>query len=129
MSRSTLATLALLAACAAPDDVGIEVRLGLSPTPATVGDTRVVVTLSGPEAQAGDLDVSVSGRPAEADSAPGAVPAALEANGDYVVPAFPFDSPGEWIMVVRVEREEVRLVERAFPVRVVGPLRSEPRSR
>ena len=75
MSRLSPAMLVLLAACAGPDAAGIEVRLGLSPTPATVGDTRVVVTLSGPEAQAGDLNVSVSGRPPEADSAGRAVQA------------------------------------------------------
>lgn len=129
MSRLILAALVLLAACSTPDDARIEVRLGLSPTPATVGDTRVVVTLSGPESEAGDLDVWLSGRPAAGSSGPPPIPATPESSGDYVVAAFPFDSAGEWVMTVRVERGGEPLVERAFPVRVVGPLRTEPRTR
>ena len=51
MSRLLLlAALGLTTACAVPDDAGLDVSLGISPTPPTVGDTRVVVTLAGPEA-------------------------------------------------------------------------------
>jgi hypothetical protein len=130
MSRLLLlAALGLTTACAVPDDAGLDVSLGISPTPPTVGDTRVVVTLAGPEAQASGLEVWVAGTRKGADSGSPELGAARQPSGDYVVPDFPFDAPGEWTLRVRVELDGGRQVERTFPVRVVGPLRSAPRTR
>lgn len=130
MSRLLLlAALGLTAACAAPDDAGLEVELGISPTPPTTGDTRVVVTLSGPDVPSGDLEVWVDGMKEGAESGSPTLAAARQPNGDYVVPDFPFDTPGEWRIRVRVALDGGREVERTFPVRVIGPLRNAPRTR
>lgn len=130
MSRLLLlAAVGFTAACATPDDAGVEVHLGISPTPPTVGDTRLVVTLAGSEVQHGSPEVWVSGMRKGVASGPPELAATREPSGHYVVPGFPFDEPGEWTVRIRVELDGGRQVERTFAVRVVGPLRSAPRSR
>jgi hypothetical protein len=130
MSRLLLlATVGLTTACVALDDAGVEVDLGISPTPPTVGNTRLVVTLSGPEVGDGGPEVRVSGIRKGAASGSPELAAARQPSGSYVVADFPFHESGEWTMTVRVYLDGGRQVERIFPVRVVGPLRSAPRTR
>ena len=114
-----------IAGCVRADPPPVQIELGVSPTPATIGEARVIVTLSDvPEGES--AQVSIEGtRPRSPEGNPAQRPsrwAQRSPGGDYVIPAFPLDTSGEWSLTVRVTLEDGRTADRSFPVRVVGPL-------
>lgn len=125
MRRVALAAVILLAAACRGDgaarDSMLEVSLRVSPTPPTVGEARLVVSIadSGGLAVEG-VDVEVEGSMLH----PGMVPvferAEEEGDGRYVVSGFPFSMGGDWVLTTRVRRGEEVLDVRDHPVRVVG---------
>ncbi len=124
---------ALGAACAGERGPAVDVRLGVSPTPATVGPARLVVTVGDTPDVGGaeEVQLVVTGPRSPGDGTVSGVVVTPEpaAGGDYVVPTFEFTTPGEWSVSVLVTFADGRHVERSFPIRVVGPLRTAPGNR
>ena len=110
-------------ACAelAPREPEFRLEIAVSPTPATVGSARILLTLSDTAgAMRGGATVVVSGRsPAgrlrAADTAREAGP------GRYVVESFPFDTNGEWSLEASARLADGGLALAEHPIRVVGP--------
>jgi len=94
------------------------IDLLVSPTPATVGEARLLVTVA-----------DSSGAPVEADlvrvqatlddSTAVSREAAREDPGRYGVDEFPFPRPGDWWLIVRVEGPGGITGRRSFPVHAV----------
>ncbi len=119
--------LALLAAtllgCRGDVDAGdpdVRVRLGISPTPPLVGATRVLVEVRDGDTPATDATVTLEGSMNHAGMVPVLDSAEALDPGQYVVPDFDFNMSGDWVVEVRVQLPDGRMVTRRFPVRVTG---------
>lgn len=115
--------IALLVACRGdvdPGDPQVTVRLGLSPTPPTVGPTRILVEVSEAGRAVGPGRLTVEGSMAHAGMVPVLDSGRAEGPGRWVVPAFDFSMAGDWVVEVTLELEDGRRAVRRFPVRVTG---------
>lgn len=110
-------------ACAefAPGEPELRLEIAVSPTPATVGSARVLLTLSDTAgAMRGGATVVVSGRSPTGRLR--AVDTASEIGlGRYVVESFPFDTNGEWSLEASARLAGGGLALAEHPIRVVGP--------
>jgi hypothetical protein len=99
----------------------LEVDLRVSPTPPTIGETRIVVTVADASgAPVEGVEVEVEGNMLHPGMAPVIERAEEEEDGRYVVPGFPFSMSGDWVLTSRVKRGDEVLHARDHPVRVVG---------
>ena len=96
-------------------------EIAVSPTPATVGSARILLTLSDTAGvPLSGATVVVNGR--SPTGLPQAVDTAHEDGpGRYVVDAFPFDTTGEWSLEGRARLLDGRVAVAEHPIRVVGP--------
>lgn len=122
MKRELLLLAGLAGAgCGEPPsgDPGLVLSVAVSPTPATVGPGRVLVTLSDAAgAPIGGATVVVSGRPPE-----GALvtdTARAQAPGSYAAAAFPFGATGEWTLEAHARLADGRETRAEHRIRVVG---------
>ena len=113
-----------LACGPAPPDSGLVLGIAVSPTPAIVGPSRVLVTLADTDAPVSGATVILSGRP------PGGrdliVDTAREQGpGSYAAAAYPFTAPGEWVLTARASLPDGRAAEAGHAILVVErfPLR------
>ena len=84
-------------------DLGLNVDVGISPTPPVVGATRLLVSVSDSEGNpVVGAEVRVEGNMSHAGMAPVFGNAQEEGDGVYVVPGFRFTMAGDWILTVRV---------------------------
>ncbi len=108
-------------ACAPPSAQPPSVDLRVSPTPATVGNARVLVDVS--DSTGSPLvgaEVRLEGRPATQEAVVTQREAVDEGGGRYVVSDFWFPAPGVWVLdvvVTPVTGESSRIPRE---VRVVG---------
>jgi hypothetical protein len=116
-----LAALSLAACGEGPaDDPDVVLGVAVSPTPAIVGASRVVVTVADPAgAPLGGATVVLSGHPPDGGAA--VVDTAREqATGSYASAAFPFGSAGEWTLEARARLADGRQAVAGHPILVVG---------
>ena len=114
-------TALIMTACQASPPA-FEVTLRLSPTPALIGPTRLLIDVTDAEgdAVAGVL-VSIEGLADErTDRATTIGIATDEGAGRYVVPAFDFYVGGSWTLAVTVTDSTGASIRRAFPISVFG---------
>lgn len=99
-----------------------EVRLRMSPTPALVGPTRLIVDVVDVEGNpVAGLAVSVEGVSDERDRRTTTRSVATdEGSGRYVVPDFDLDVRGAWTISVTVADGSGVSLTRAFPIAVYG---------
>lgn len=119
---SLIVALAVAGCMASPPPPAFDVTLRLSPTPALIGPTRLILDITdvaGRPTQ--DAVVSIEGIP---ERRPG--PAARrriaedEGAGRYVVSDFDLDVGGPWTLAVTVTDGLGNTVTRAFPISVFG---------
>ena len=99
-----------------------EVTLRLSPTPALIGPTRLIIDVAD---VGGDpvtnAVVSVEGLPEERTGRGATMETGVEeAAGRYVVPAFEFDAGGPWTIAITVTDRSGVIMTRTFPISVYG---------
>lgn len=107
---------------ASPPAPTLQVTLRLSPTPALVGPTRLIIEVTdvGGDPVAGAA-VSVEGLPdQDTDREATTSDAVEEGTGRYVVPGFDLDVGGQWTLTVKVSESGGPSTTRAFPISVYG---------
>ena len=105
-----------------PGDRGIEIEVGLSPTPPTVGPPRLIVTVQ--DTAGTPLEgarVEVEGTMSHAGMVPVLDTAGAEAPGQYVIPDFGFTMAGDWILTVTATLPDGRWARFRTATDVVGP--------
>ncbi len=125
--NTTLVTLCLAAlfvtACLdSPPAPTFQITLRLSPTPALIGRTRLIIDVAdfGGDPVTGAA-VSVEGLPAQStDRSATTSDAVEEGAGRYVVPGFDLDLGGPWTLTVTVSDTGGASTTRAFPISVYG---------
>ena len=126
-----LAVLLLVAgACwpAAPEgDPSLLLTVAVSPTPATLGPARVLVSLAdSSERPVQGAQVVVTGRLTGDGTSPVVEDTAREeAPGRYVAADFPFAVAGEWVLEARALLADGRRAAADHPIRPVRRPRSE----
>ena len=115
-----MTVMALGAAGCGPGQDQIPMRIGVSPTPPTLGTARVFVQL--PDSVAPSSVQMVGRRPA-GDSV--TVEASPDGARGYAVPDFPFDEVGHWRIVVRARVGAVTLAD-STRVHVIGGATTNP---
>jgi len=103
-----------------PGDPGISVQVATSPTPAIAGPTRISILVEDRGERVEGARVLVEGTMTHAGMVP-VFDSAREEGGRYVVPAFAFTMPGEWILITRVTLGDGREARREHRVRVSDP--------
>ncbi len=107
---------------ASPPAPTLQVRLRLSPTPALIGPTRLIieVTDAGGDPVTG-ATASVEGLPEQDTHGEATTSDAVEEGaGRYVVPGFDLDVGGQWTLTVTVSDSSGASTTRAFPISVYG---------
>ena len=121
--RGTFSFLSALvwAACAPPAAQPPTVDLGVSPTPATVGNARVMVQLrDSTGAVIEGAAVRLEGRLMDTDAVVTQRNTVEESAGRYVVSDFRFPSAGVWLVEVIVQPTDASEARVTREVRVVG---------
>jgi hypothetical protein len=114
--------LSVVGCLASPPEPQLEVTLLVSPTPALIGPTRLIldVTDVGGDQVPGAV-VSIEGIPEEPSARGGRHRIAEnQGAGRYVVTDFDLDVGGRWTLAVTVTDSLGNTVTRAFPVSVFG---------
>ena len=107
---------------ASPPVPTLQVTLRLSPTPALIGPTRLIIEVTdvGGDPVAGAA-VSVEGLPDRGTDREATTRDAVEEGaGRYVVPGFDLDVGGPWTLIVTVSDSSGASTTRAFPISVYG---------
>ncbi len=118
-----LATTLLVTGCLPdPPEPAFQVTLRLSPTPALIGPTRLIVDVAD---VAGDpvagLAVSIEGLPEQSTDRTATTSDAVEEGaGRYVVAGFDLEVGGPWTLTVTVSDSSGTSTTRAFPISVYG---------
>ena len=118
-----LATTLLVTGCLPdPPEPAFQVTLRLSPTPALIGPTRLIVDVADVEGDpVAGLAVFIEGLPAQsADRTVVTSDAVDEGAGRYVVPGFDLEVGGPWTLTVTVSDSSGTSTTRAFPISVYG---------
>jgi hypothetical protein len=106
------------------EDLGYDFKVGISPTPPTVGPARLIISLHDP---AGDpvegAQVLVEGNMSHAGMVPVRDTAQSEAPGQYTVSAFTFTMAGDWVLDLTATLLDGTTVRTRHPTGVVGPVR------
>ncbi len=119
-----LSLLLLLPGCrGAPEqgDPGLQLELGISPTPPAVGPARLLISLA--DASGAPLEgasIRVEGTMSHAGMAPVLDTAVAEGPGRYAVPSFRFTMAGDWVLIVRASLPDGRWRELRRDTRVAG---------
>lgn len=115
-------------------DASLDARVRVSPTPAVVGESRVLVQAT--EHGRPLADASVRLRAEAVDTAGGGfaapevalapgqfhpVPVAEGGGGDYGAVVLHFPAPGRWRLVVELRTDDGRTATFRHPLTVVGP--------
>jgi hypothetical protein len=110
-----------------PDDVPVEARVSLAPTPPITGPNRLVITLTDPEGDPVEsARVRVEGTMTHAGMVPVHAEASDEGDGRYLVPDFEFTMGGDWILLLRIQLADGTEALRRHEVRVLGSGPSAP---
>ena len=118
-----LATTLLVTGCLPdPPEPAFQVTLRLSPTPALIGPTRLIVDVADVEGDpVAGLAVFIEGLPSQsADRTVVTSDAVDEGAGRYVVPGFDLEVGGPWTLTVTVSDSSGTSTTRAFPISVYG---------
>ncbi len=119
---SLVAALPAAACLAPPPAPAFQVTLRLSPTPALIGPTRLIIdvaTVGGNPVT--NASVSVEGLPEEHAGRTTTIGMATEEGaGRYVVPALELDVGGPWTIAVTVTDSAGVSLTRSFPISVYG---------
>ncbi len=131
MSRvALLLVLLLLGGCrgeAPPDDLPVESRVSVAPTPPIVGPNRLVITLTDPSGSPQTAhEVRVEGTMTHAGMVPVHANARDEGEGRWVVPDFEFTMGGDWILILRITLPGGEEAERRHDLRVVSSSSPDP---
>ncbi len=107
---------------ASPPVAPFQVTLRLSPTPALIGPTRLIIDVADVAGDpATNVVVSVEGLPEERTNRRATMRMATEEGaGRYVVPDFDLDVGGPWTIAVTVTDSTGVSITRAFPISVFG---------
>lgn len=99
----------------------LDLRLSIAPTPPTVGEARIVITIDDPSGQPAEAEeVIMEGTMTHAGMAPVRAEAMRQSTGRWVIDAFPFPMAGDWVLSARVfDAGELKTVHEQS-VRVVG---------
>lgn len=109
--------VALAGACA-PSEAGPgALRIRASPTPPTVGGSRIIVQL--PPGAGEATSVTVRGRPLEGPAGP-PLQAHASGPGAWAVADFPFERTGDWRLVAEAVLASGELLRDSVDMRVVG---------
>ena len=125
--RALFVVGALTVAACAPDFVETgpySIEMGASPTPAVVGDARILIrVVDSTGAAVGGLTVEVSGVLGSEDDAAARMSAEAveDAPGRYSADPVAFSEAGDWIVRVLVRAGDGVTGERTFPLHVVDP--------
>jgi hypothetical protein len=125
---------AMLTGCGAQGEAegSLAIRVSIAPTPPIVGPARILVTVTDPVlGPMEEGEVWIEGSPADsgagsAGAAAGRLAERLSAErlgeGMFAVPAFPFTTPGDWILQIHVRAGGMAEPEQTVrhEVRVVG---------
>lgn len=104
-----------------PDDLGYELKVGISPTPPTVGPARLIISLHDPDgAPVEGAQVLVEGNMSHAGMVPVVDSAQAGAPGQYTVPAFSFSMAGDWVLDLTATLPDGTTVKTRQPTDVVG---------
>ena len=104
-----------------PGDPGLVMELGISPTPPTMGTTRLIVTLRDTLGiPVEGARVVVEGTMTHAGMMPVLDTASAEGPGRYVIPGFRFTMSGDWILTLRATLPDGRWTELQRRTGVVG---------
>ncbi len=116
------ATLLMTGCLADPPEPPFRVTLRLSPTPALIGPTRLLIdVVDGRGDPVTNAAVSVEGLPEERASGRAATGTAVEEGaGRYVVPALELNMGGAWTIAVTVTDNAGISMTRSFPISVYG---------
>jgi hypothetical protein len=124
--RAMVLSAALALACGPDERLGdptIDLEVGVSPTPATIGSVRVLVAthdLSGAPLPVERLRITA--RPPEGSGAapPPTFDLPGDASGQFAVPGLALSVRGDWVLEVRVDLLDGRWAMREQPIHVVG---------
>jgi hypothetical protein len=105
-----------------PPAAAFQVTLRLSPTPALIGPTRLIIDVADVGGDpVTEASVSVEGLPEERGGRAATMGTATEETaGRYVVPGFELDVRGPWTVAVTVTDSDGVTLTRAFPITVYG---------
>ncbi len=105
------------------EDMGYEFKVGISPTPPTVGAARLIISLHDPDgAPVEGARVLVEGNMSHAGMTPVVDSAQAEAPGQYSVSAFSFSMAGDWVLDLTALLPDGTAVRTRHPTSVVGPV-------
>lgn len=122
--RAILILVLLVAGCRGEvetGDPGLILDVAISPTPPTVGPTRLIITLT-------DLDgtpvegaeIVVEGNMSHAGMVPVVDTARAEDQGQYGISDFNFTMAGDWVLALEATLPDGRWVRTQKPTSVVG---------
>lgn len=103
------------------DDLPVQVRLSVAPTPPIVGPNRLVLDIT--DVDGSPLDVAgvrIEGTMTHAGMVPVFDTATPQGDGRWVVPEFDFTMGGEWILFVRVKLPDGREATRRHDLNVLS---------
>jgi hypothetical protein len=110
-----------------PDDVPVEARVSIAPTPPITGPNRLVITLRDEEGSPVEsAKVRVEGTMTHAGMVPVHAEASDEGDGRYLVSEFQFTMGGDWILLLRIRLADGTEAVRRHEVRVIGSGPSTP---
>ena len=120
--RGMVLPLLLLSSCRGdPGETGeLDVGISIAPTPATIGTSRILISVDDDGAPIAGAEVDVEGNMSHAGMVPVHERAEEIAPGSYAIAAFPFTMAGEWVLTVRVAREGEPVTTRERRVLVVA---------
>jgi hypothetical protein len=105
----------------AAGDPTVRVDFGVSPTPATVGRARLLLTVTdSADVPVNGASIHIRGDMKHAGMDPVEERAEPLGDGRYIVPGFPFTMAGDWVLTASVTMPDGSLVVRPHPVTVVG---------
>lgn len=120
---AALLAMLSLPACGGPvvDDLGLDVDVGISPTPPVVAPTRVVISIIDTTGRPTlGATVRLEGNTSHAGTPPVFGEAEEVGEGQYVVPSFGFTLAGDWVLTVHITLADGRSTTREHPTDVVS---------
>ena len=105
------------------EDLGYDFKVGISPTPPTVGAARLIIGLHDPTGNPVEgAQVLVEGNMSHAGMVPVQDTAQLDGPGQYSVPGFSFTMAGDWVLDLKATLPDGTVVRTRHPTSVVGAM-------
>ena len=105
------------------EDLGYAFKVGISPTPPTVGAARLIISLHDPRGNPVEgAQVLVEGNMSHAGMVPVQDTAQVDGPGQYSVPAFSFTMAGDWVLDLTANLPDGTIVTTRHPTSVVGAM-------